>query len=189
MTIKTKQRQKKMPPSTDDTPPPQRQSPIPAIIISLFSYGRANGPLVLHPQPQSQSSSLVPPRTRNLAYSIRHLPNPPRGVRAMTTGLSPRLRREFVKADGMERFLEKIQGEIFGVVEEEIDVFSSFSESSREGQFDGSREKRTLADKEDNIYSDQVQEAKRMTAIEHTGVDKDLLTTGKSEGQHTQYEA
>lgn len=89
----------------------------------------------------------------------------------------------------MERFLEKIQGEIFGVVEEEIDVFSSFSESSREGQFDGSREKRTLADKEDNIYSDQVQEAKRMTAIEHTGVDKDLLTTGKSEGQHTQYEA
>ncbi|KAL2014467.1 hypothetical protein VTN00DRAFT_1992 [Thermoascus crustaceus] len=110
--------------------------------------------------------SLLPPRTQNLAYNILHLPNPPRGVRAMTTGLSLRLRREFVKAAVVERFLGKVHGEIVGG-----------------GRFDGGREKKALTPNHQDDGS-------KKTAIENAEEDdKDLLRTGKSEAQHTRYGA
>lgn len=76
----------------------------PLITVSLCSYGHANGPLVT---PASQE-----PNSILLSYNIRHLPNPPRNLRAMTTGLSPRLRKEFLKNDTVENFLEKTLNEI-----------------------------------------------------------------------------
>ncbi|KAJ5955342.1 hypothetical protein N7501_009621 [Penicillium viridicatum] len=51
----------------------------PSITVSLYSYGRANGPLATL-EIQEQNSIL-------LSYNIRNLPNPPRNLRAMTTGL------------------------------------------------------------------------------------------------------
>ncbi|KAJ5794763.1 hypothetical protein N7457_001362 [Penicillium paradoxum] len=76
----------------------------PSIAISLYSYGHSNGPFV-RSEEQEQDSIM-------LSYNIRHLPNPPRNLRAMTTGLSPRLRKEFLKNDTVETFLERTQNEI-----------------------------------------------------------------------------
>ncbi|KAJ5533936.1 hypothetical protein N7527_000190 [Penicillium freii] len=51
----------------------------PSITVSLYSYGRTNGPLATL-EIQEQNSI-------RLSYNTRHLPNPPRNLRAMTTGL------------------------------------------------------------------------------------------------------
>lgn len=75
----------------------------PSINVSLYSYGHANGPFG-RSKSHEQDSLL-------LSYNIRHLPNPPRKLRAMTTGLSPRLRKEFLKNDAVETLLEKTRSE------------------------------------------------------------------------------
>ncbi|KAJ5603181.1 hypothetical protein N7537_006137, partial [Penicillium hordei] len=76
----------------------------PSITVSLYSFGRGNGPLAT-PEIQEQNSIL-------LCYNIRHLLNPPRNLRIMTTGLSPRLRKEFLKNEIVGSFLERTQGGI-----------------------------------------------------------------------------
>jgi hypothetical protein len=56
---------------------------------------------------------------KTLAYNIRHLPNPPRHLRANgATGLSRRLQKEFLQNDSVEAFLVKVQGEISDAVRE-----------------------------------------------------------------------
>lgn len=94
----------------------------PSISISLYSYGRANGPLVT-PEIQEQNSIL-------LSYNIRHLPNPPRNLRAMATGLSPRLRKEFLKNEIVGSFLERTQNEIVNSLKTSCDALSRESSSS-----------------------------------------------------------
>lgn len=81
-----------------------------SIQVSLFSYGHANGPIVK----QSKEARCH----KDLAYNIRHLPNPPRNIRANSTGLSRRLQKEFLRNDNVEAFLLKVQDELLGVIEE-----------------------------------------------------------------------
>ncbi|CAI7593057.1 unnamed protein product [Penicillium pancosmium] len=57
----------------------------------------------------------------DLAYNIRHLPNPPRYLRANSTGLSRSLRKGFLRNDNVEAFLLKVQDELLGVIEEGYD--------------------------------------------------------------------
>lgn len=95
-----------------------------SISVSLYSYGRANGPLVT-PDIQEQNSI-------RLSYNIRHLPNPPRNLRAMTTGLSPRLRKEFMKNEIVGSFLERTQNEIVNSLKTSCDALSQESSSSEE---------------------------------------------------------
>lgn len=99
---------------------PVDSSPIspwhPSITVSLYSYGHANGPFVTA-EIQEQNSIL-------LSYNIRHLPNPPRNLRAMTTGLSPRLQKEFLKNDIVQSFLERTQDEIVNTLKTTYDVLS-----------------------------------------------------------------
>ncbi|KAL3482558.1 hypothetical protein BJX62DRAFT_114681 [Aspergillus germanicus] len=81
--------------------------------ISLFSYGHSNGPIVQ--QQQSKKSRYH----KTLAYNIRHLPNPPRHLRANgATGLSRRLQKEFLQNDSVEAYLAKVQGEIADAIRE-----------------------------------------------------------------------
>lgn len=95
-----------------------------SISVSLYSYGRANGPFVT-PDIQEQNSI-------RLSYNIRHLPNPPRNLRAMTTGLSPRLRKEFLKNEIVGSFLERTQNEIVNSLKTSCDALSQESSSSEE---------------------------------------------------------
>ncbi|KAJ5381236.1 uncharacterized protein N7496_003664 [Penicillium cataractarum] len=85
---------------------------IPSVIVSLFSYGHANGPIVrqhLHNKPHIH---------KTLAYNIRHLPNPPRHLRANATGLSRRLQKEFLQNDNVQAFLVKVQNELLDAIRE-----------------------------------------------------------------------
>ncbi|KGO75847.1 hypothetical protein PITC_032930 [Penicillium italicum] len=88
----------------------------PSITVSLYSYGHANGPFV-RPEIWEQGSIL-------LSYNIRHLPNPPRNLRAMTTGLSPRLRKEFLNNDKVQSSLERTQSEIVNSLKTTCDALS-----------------------------------------------------------------
>jgi hypothetical protein len=84
--------------------------------ISLFSYGHSNGPIVLQEQPKKAQYY------KTLAYNIRHLPNPPRQLRANgATGLSRRLQKEFLQHDSVETSLVKVQAEISDAVKEGYD--------------------------------------------------------------------
>lgn len=85
---------------------------VPSVRVSLFSYGHANGPIVPQQQP-SQSHNL-----KLLAYNIRHLPNPPRNIRANTTGLSRRLQKEFLQNDSVQAFLGRVQNELLDAIKE-----------------------------------------------------------------------
>ncbi|KAL2849279.1 hypothetical protein BJX68DRAFT_237831 [Aspergillus pseudodeflectus] len=92
------------------------------IRISLFSYGHSNGPIVLQQQPGEGQYH------RTLAYNIRHLPNPPRHLRANgATGLSRRLQKEFLQNDSVEAFLIKVQAEISDVVRERCGLDQPFN--------------------------------------------------------------
>ncbi|KAF7527299.1 hypothetical protein PCG10_003126 [Penicillium crustosum] len=101
----------------------------PSITVSLSSYGHANGPLVT-PEIQEQNSIL-------LSYNIRHLPNPPRNLRAMTTGLSPRLRKEFLKNEIVGGFLERAQNEIVNSLKTSCDALSQKSSTPEEPKIYG----------------------------------------------------
>ncbi|KAL3440662.1 hypothetical protein BJX65DRAFT_26099 [Aspergillus insuetus] len=82
--------------------------------ISLFSYGHSNGPIVQQQQQPKKSRY-----HKTLAYNIRHLPNPPRHLRASgATGLSRRLQKEFLQNDSVEAYLAKVQGEIADAIRE-----------------------------------------------------------------------
>jgi hypothetical protein len=85
---------------------------VPSVRVSLFSYGHANGPIVPQEQ-QSQSHN-----HKILAYNIRHLPNPPRNLRANTTGLSRRLQKEFLQNDSVQAFLGRVQNELLDAIKE-----------------------------------------------------------------------
>ncbi|KAJ5775720.1 uncharacterized protein N7511_000731 [Penicillium nucicola] len=92
-----------------ETPQEPKSSPglssrHPSIAVLLASYGRSNGPFV--PSEEQKEKSKI------LAFNIRHLPNPPRKLRAMTTGLSPRLRKEFLKNEVVQQFLSKTYDEV-----------------------------------------------------------------------------
>jgi hypothetical protein len=100
----------------------------PSIDISLYSYGRSNGPFII-PEDQKQTSIL-------LSYNIRHLPNPPRNLRAMTTGLSPRLRKEFLKNDMVESFLRTSHDEIVNSLKTARDTLVRERGSFEASQFD-----------------------------------------------------
>ncbi|KAL2783918.1 hypothetical protein BJX66DRAFT_330336 [Aspergillus keveii] len=83
--------------------------------ISLFSYGHSNGPIVQQQQQPNKSRY-----HKTLAYNIRHLPNPPRHLRANgATGLSRRLQKEFLQNDSVEAYLAKVQGDIADAIREE----------------------------------------------------------------------
>lgn len=84
----------------------------PSVRVSLFSYGHANGPIVQQQQ-HSQSHN-----HKALAYNIRHLPNPPRHLRANATGLSRRLQKEFLQNDNVQAFLERVQNELLDAISE-----------------------------------------------------------------------
>ncbi|KAF3395814.1 hypothetical protein F1880_007164 [Penicillium rolfsii] len=88
----------------------------PPVIVSLFSYGHANGPIVQQP---SQSHN-----RKTLAYNIRQLPNPPRQLRVNSTGLSRRLQKEFLQHDNVEAYLAKVQTELVSLVKTECDRIS-----------------------------------------------------------------
>ena len=78
---------------------------LPTVRVSLFSYGHANGPVV----PQE------------MAYNIRHFPNPPRYLRASSTGLSRGLQKEFLQKDNVEAMLVKVQSELLDTIKTAYD--------------------------------------------------------------------
>lgn len=82
---------------------------LPTVRVSLFSYGHANGPIV----PQDNQSWYH----KLLAFNIRHLPNPPRHLRASSTGLSRRLQKEFLQNDDVEPTLVKVQSDLRNAVQ------------------------------------------------------------------------
>ncbi|KAJ5375903.1 hypothetical protein N7509_012789 [Penicillium cosmopolitanum] len=84
-----------------------------AIRVSLISYGHANGPIVR----QRKEA----PYHKDLAYNIRHLPNPPRNLRTNSTGLSRRLQKEFLRNDNVEAFLLEVQEKLQAAIEEAYD--------------------------------------------------------------------
>lgn len=90
-------------------------TPAPSVIVSLFSYGHANGPIVQQPSRSHYH--------KTLAYNIRHLPNPPRHLRVNATGLSRRLQKEFLQNDIVEAFLVRVQNEIVASIKTECDLF------------------------------------------------------------------
>jgi RNase adaptor protein for sRNA GlmZ degradation len=96
--------------------PPQPSPRHLSITVSLVSYGHSNGPFVPSDE-QREKASL-------LAFNIRHLPNPPRNLRAMTTGLSPRLRKEFLKNEVVQHFLTKTYDEIAASIKESYEALS-----------------------------------------------------------------
>lgn len=103
-----------------------------SVRISLISYGHANGPIV-------QQQQLGEARYhRTLAYSIRHLPNPPRHLRANSTGLSRRLQKEFLQNDEVERFLVKVQEDILNKAIEGCHQLSDCTENQDENCEGGS---------------------------------------------------
>ncbi|KAL2834593.1 hypothetical protein BJY01DRAFT_83789 [Aspergillus pseudoustus] len=97
------------------TSPPAREAR--AVRISLLSYGHANGPVVAQQQDRKEETRY----RKTLAYSIRHLPNPPRHIRAKATGLSRRLQKEFLQNDAVEGFLVMVEGQILTTVQEGCD--------------------------------------------------------------------
>jgi hypothetical protein len=86
----------------------------PTVRGSLFSYGHANGPVV----PQE------------MAYNIRHLQNPPRHLRARSTGLSRGLQKEFLQKDNVEAMLVKVQSELLDTVKSGYDQLLPSTEKS-----------------------------------------------------------
>jgi len=101
-----------------------QSTPVPSVIVSLFSFGHANGPIVQQP---SQSSC-----HKVLAYNIRHLPNPPRHLRVNATGLSRRLQKEFLQNDNVEAFLVKVQNELVTSIKTECDLFLHSTERTEQ---------------------------------------------------------
>lgn len=102
--------------STGSLPPPERM--LPHLSVSLISYGHANGPLV---QPERERG-----QRKLLAYNIRHLPNPPRHLRANSTGLSRRLQKEFLQNDAVQAQLCKAQHEVVETLKVEPDSLVSW---------------------------------------------------------------
>lgn len=105
------------------SPPPSARS----VRISLISYGHANGPIV-------QQQNISARYHKTLPYSIRHLPNPPRHLRAKATGLSRRLQKEFLQNDDVETFLLKVRGEILNVVKNGGDQLLATTEEQDENE-------------------------------------------------------
>lgn len=95
-----------------------------SVLISLFSYGHANGPIVQQHRDAQYH--------KTLGYNIRHLPNPPRHLRVKATGLSRRLQKEFLQNDNVEAFLVKVQGELFNAVKEGCDQVLHPAEQSED---------------------------------------------------------
>lgn len=58
---------------------------------------------------------------QEMAYNIRHLPNPPRYLRASSTGLSRGLQKEFLQKDNVEAMLVKVQSELLDTVKTAYD--------------------------------------------------------------------
>lgn len=87
------------------------------ISVFLFSYGHANGPIV-QPEDEGRPSKL-------LAYNIRHLPNPPRNLRAKSNGLSRQLQKEFLNNDDVEAFLGRVQNDLVDALRTEVDSMQS----------------------------------------------------------------
>ncbi|KAJ5667243.1 hypothetical protein N7507_003107 [Penicillium longicatenatum] len=85
-------------------------SPSTSVQVSLFSYGHANGPIVQQHREARYH--------KTLHYNIRHLPNPPRHLRAKSTGLSRRLQKEFLHNTNVEEFLVKVQGELLNAIKQ-----------------------------------------------------------------------
>lgn len=101
---------------------------LPSVKVSLFSYGHANGPVA------SQDSQARYRKT--LAYNIRHLMNPPRHLRANSTGLSRRLQKEFLQNDNVEAMLVKVQSELLNAVKAGYDQLLHSTEKSGRGSVD-----------------------------------------------------
>lgn len=103
-----------------------------SVRVSLFSYGHANGSIV-HQASQARYHKI-------LAYNIRHLPNPPRHLRANATGLSRRLQKEFLQNENVEAFLAKVQSELLSAVKTGCDhLLHSTEQDEREpGKIDDS---------------------------------------------------
>jgi hypothetical protein len=90
----------------------------PSVSIHLISYGHAYGPL----HSEILSATKQQRRNRVLPYNIRHLPNPPRSLRASgAIGLSRRLRTEFLKNKPVQKYLERIGTELLNAIREEVD--------------------------------------------------------------------
>lgn len=116
----------------------------PRISVSLFSYGHANGPLV---QPEREGK-----QPESLAYNIRYLPNPPRHLRATSTGLSKRLQQEFLQNDIVEAQLSKVQHEALETLKVKLDSFVSeplLSSWPRSEGYSGGREEPPILDEHD----------------------------------------
>lgn len=94
----------------------QLSSRYPSITVSLVSYGRSNGPFV----PSDEQKE----KAKFLSFNIRHLPNPPRNLRAMTTGLSPRLQKEFLKNEVVQQFLTRTHDEIVASLKDSYEALS-----------------------------------------------------------------
>ncbi|KAE8366243.1 hypothetical protein BDV27DRAFT_156102 [Aspergillus caelatus] len=136
-----------------------------SVRISLFSYGHANGPIV---QPHSEAQY-----HKTLAYNIRHLPNPPRHLRAKATGLSRRLQKEFLQNNNAEEFLVKVQREISDVAKEGCDQL--LYSTGRDGNKQGPEEADTRSDL--NAHSSEEAAAE--------GADIDIVVTiCCEEGRH-----
>ncbi|KAJ5689561.1 hypothetical protein N7462_003953 [Penicillium macrosclerotiorum] len=86
----------------------------PLIRVYLISYGHAYGPVVWQAGEECQ--------TKLLAYNIRHLPNPPRHLRANATGISKRLQKEFLQNDMVEAFLQKVRTDLLEAIIGEANI-------------------------------------------------------------------
>lgn len=136
---------------------------LPSVRVSLFSYGHANGPIV---QQHSQARC-----HKNLSYNIRHLPNPPRHLRANATGLSRRLQKEFLQNDSVEAFLIKIQSELLDAVKTERDQLLCSSEQTAQQS------------KEVHENSDRNAHASEEATLEDPDIDV-VVTICCEEGRH-----
>lgn len=141
-----------------------------SIQVWLFSYGHANGPIIQQPGGARFQ--------RTLAYNIRHLPNPPRHLRAKSTGLSRRLQKEFLQNDDVEAFLVKAQDELLNEIREGCEQLSRSS-----NQNDNGRE--TVEDLEINERSglNGTRSASNEPGTEDPDIDI-VVTVCCEEGQH-----
>ncbi|KAH8699193.1 hypothetical protein BGW36DRAFT_377439 [Talaromyces proteolyticus] len=96
----------------------------PVISVFLFSYGHINGPIV--------QTGVEGRSSKQLAYSIRHLPNPPRNLRANSNGLSRRLQKEFLNNDCVEAILGKVQNDIIDALRIEAESIQAAKAATRD---------------------------------------------------------
>ncbi|KAJ5767482.1 hypothetical protein N7533_000065 [Penicillium manginii] len=136
-----------------------------SIRVSLFSYGHANGPIL---KQQKEATC-----HKYLAYNIRHLPNPPRNLRANSTGLSRRLQKEFLRNDNVEAFLLKVQEEVLGAVEKGCDQLLHSSEADENEKAPG------IFDERYDKNADSSEDA----SLEHSDIDV-AVTICCEEGRH-----